>query len=206
MIGSDSKKYVKKCNKGYRYVISCVIVYLYTEKLKTMCAKRLTIAIPDGLYERLQTVKQEINISGVCQEALNMAITIKETNTQALTFNHQQLVDRLKLQKKLLVEQIKEQGRKLGIKSAMTLSYKEFQRIEHLSQGHVRIEANSFAGMWELLASRQPDPNMEFEGDELRELTLLNEENKSIFVEGWMEGVLTVWNQIKDELNDDKAE
>jgi mannose/fructose/N-acetylgalactosamine-specific phosphotransferase system component IIB len=171
-----------------------------------MCAKRLTIAIPNGLYERLQTVKQEINISGVCQEALNMAITLKETQTQALTFDHKQLIDRLKLEKKLLVAQIKEQGRKLGIQSAMTLSYKEFQRIERLSQGHVRIEASSFAGMWKLLASRQPEQNMEFEGEELREMASLNEENKAIFVEGWMEGVLTVWNQIKDELNDMEAE
>lgn len=135
-----------------------------------------------------------------------MAITLKETQTQALTFDHQHLIDRLKLEKKLFVAQIKEQGRKLGIKSAMTLSYKEFQRIERLTQGHTRIDAASFADMWQWIASRQPDLHLQFEDGELSELVPLNDENKSMFVEGWMEGVLTIWQQIKDELNDGEAE
>ena len=166
-----------------------------------MCAKRLTIAIPSGLYERLQTVKQEINISGVCQEALNMAITQKETQTQALTFDHQKLIDRLRLEKKMLTAQIKEEGRKLGVKSAMTLTYKEFQRIERLSQAHVRIDASAFADMWQWLAAREPNLQLQFEDDELKELVPLHDDNKGMFIEGWIEGVLTVWHQVKDDVD-----
>ncbi len=135
-----------------------------------------------------------------------MAITLKETQTQTQTqtqtFDRKQLIERLKLGKKLLTAQIREQGCQLGLKSALSLSYTEFQRIEYLHRGHARICASSFADMWQWLASRQTDNSMEFVDGELSEMIPLNEENKTVFVEGWIEGVLSIWNQIKDELND----
>jgi hypothetical protein len=183
------------------------LLYKCTQKPKGKCvSRRLTIAIPESLYERLQQVKQEINISGVCQEALNMAITLKETNTNSNTCDRQKLIDRLKLEKKLFTAQIKAQGCKIGQKSATTLSYKEFQRIERLTQAHTRIDAGAFADMWQWLAARQAGHEMQFEDDELNELAPLNDENKAIFVEGWIEGVLSVWHQIKDQLDDPEIE
>lgn len=37
-------------------------------------AKRLNISISDDLYERLQAVKDNLNVSGVCQEAIEKAV------------------------------------------------------------------------------------------------------------------------------------
>lgn len=128
-----------------------------------------------------------------------MAITVKETKIDIA--DRQKLVERLKLEKKLLLAQIKEQGFKLGVKSAVTLSYKEFQRIKRLSSANVRIDAGSFAGMWELLAARQPNYEIRFEDGELVELVPLSDENKASFIEGWIEGVISVWHQIEDQVN-----
>lgn len=135
-----------------------------------------------------------------------MAITLKETNTNTNTFDRQKLIDRLKLEKKLLTAQIKAQGCKIGQQSATTLSLKEFQRMERLTQAHTRIDAGAFADMWQWLAARQAGHEMQFEDDELNELAPLNDENKAIFVEGWIEGVLSVWHQIKDQLDDPEIE
>ncbi len=132
-----------------------------------------------------------------------MTITMKQT--QALTFNHQKLIDRLRLEKKMLTANIKEDGRKLGVKSAIALSYQEFQRIERLSQTHVRIDAGAFADMWQWLAARQPELHLQFEDGELREIAILKDNNKATFIEGWMEGVLTVWQKIKNEINNEEA-
>ena len=42
-------------------------------------AKPLGITIPDGLYKRLQTVKNRINVSGVCQEAIEQEVKKQQT-------------------------------------------------------------------------------------------------------------------------------
>jgi len=41
-------------------------------------AQRITSTIPDDLHERLQVVKEGINVSGVCQRAIYLAIQIEE--------------------------------------------------------------------------------------------------------------------------------
>lgn len=152
--------------------------------------------------KRLQPIPLEINSSGLCQEAVDRAVTLKEPQIQPPSFDHQKLIERLKLEKKLFMAQIKQQGWKLGVKSAMTLSYKDFKRIEYLSQAFVGIDAIAFADLWQWLAVRQPDVRLQFEDDDLQELVPLHHENKAIFIEGWIEGVLTVWQQVKAQVDD----
>jgi histidinol-phosphate/aromatic aminotransferase/cobyric acid decarboxylase-like protein len=46
-------------------------------------SKRITIAVPESLFDRLQSVKHHFNISAICQEALDMAVTYEELKQQS---------------------------------------------------------------------------------------------------------------------------
>jgi hypothetical protein len=163
-------------------------------------SQRLTIAVPEALYERLQKVKQELNISGICQEALNMAITLTELKIDS--FDREKLIERLKLERKALLSQVKEKGFKFGLKTAQNLSYQDFKRIEHRSHIDVSLGETAFEQMWEFITSHEVHNEMGLTEDGLSGLLPLSNENKGAFVEGWIEGVLSVWNDIKDKVND----
>jgi hypothetical protein len=165
-------------------------------------SRRLTIAVPESLYERLQKVKHSLNISAVCQEALEMAINLTELKTDS--FDREKLIERLRLERKAVRVQIKEKGFNLGLKSAHNLSYQEFQRFEQRSRIQARFDEAAFADMWELLESRQPAEEMELEEVGLKSFLPLDDSNKGAFMEGWIEGVLSVWRDIKDQVNNDE--
>ena len=43
-----------------------------------MSAQKITVSLSDGLYERLQAVKGEFNMSRVCQDAIEHAVWREE--------------------------------------------------------------------------------------------------------------------------------
>lgn len=134
-----------------------------------------------------------------------MAVTLKELQTE--TSNRETLIERLRLERKALQAQIREKGFKVGIKSADHLSYQEFQRIERgyriLEEGHhggALIHEDVLANLWTLLESHGYFSDAELD-EGINHLLLLSDRNKAAFGEGWIEGVLSVWNEIKDQVD-----
>lgn len=128
-----------------------------------------------------------------------MAITLKELTIDAS--DRETLIKRLKLERKAVLAQIQEKGFKFGQKSAQNLSYQEFQRFEHRQQITEHLDETALEDMWEFLNSHQPDTEMGLEEDGLCGLLILSDQNKAVFVKGWLEGVLSVWNTIKNQVN-----
>lgn len=48
-------------------------------------AQRITITIPDSLHDRLQAVKDQINVSVICQEAIMQAVGIEEIKQKQIS-------------------------------------------------------------------------------------------------------------------------
>ncbi len=70
--------------------------------------KRLTIAVPHLLFLRLHKVKQNLNILAICQEALDMAISMQEL--QITTPNADKLIESLKIEKKRCLTKLNMKG------------------------------------------------------------------------------------------------
>jgi hypothetical protein len=133
-----------------------------------------------------------------------MAISLQEQIVE--NFDSEQLVKRLCQEKQDLLEQVREQGFNFGVKSAASLCYNEFHRIESLSLAEVNVDSEAFAEMWELLDSRRYHNEMRLDEGELSHLLPSDHENKAVFVISWMEGVLSVWNLIKEQVDDEELE
>ncbi|HEY9598222.1 MAG TPA: hypothetical protein V6D33_11190 [Cyanophyceae cyanobacterium] len=107
-------------------------------------------------------------------------------NTETQT----KLVDSLQSAQNALLEQVKQAGIQLGIKSAPNLSYKELRRIARTSKLNLTLDEDALSSLLSFL---------EFHGLKLDEneldLVLLGATSKVAFVNGWIEGVLyAAWN------------
>ena len=95
--------------------------------------QRINISIPESLYERLQTYKDSINVSKVCQDALLAEIKKKEEFVKRVKENSSmtEVIERLKkerIQKYFMFYDI---GREDGFEWAKVASYNEL--IEEIS-------------------------------------------------------------------------
>lgn len=123
-------------------------------------------------------MKNALNVSGVCQEALEMAIRIEELRREESP-NMDTLIERLQIEKQQDAEQWKEEGVIEGKNDALNLSYGEFKQLE--SKQSITddlmnwIEENHFEYMEGFV-------------------------DKDAFLEGWLEGVLSIWDEVKKSL------
>jgi len=100
-----------------------------------MSAQKLTITIPEDLSKRLEKVRDNFNISGICQEALTREIQIQELATDLI--NDESVFERLKLQKaknELTSEQV---GKQEGATLARGMSY---LLLDHLCSLEIDLE------------------------------------------------------------------
>ena len=140
-------------------------------------AERINITIPNTLSERLQVVKGQLNVSRICQEAIEKAVSAQEINIEDIPARDK-LIKRLRMEKEESAKAWKETGFTDGQKDAQELSYDDFQMLEN--KGAISEETRE----WVI-------------ENHFKYYENLNEES---YFEGWIEGALNLWNEIKDEV------
>lgn len=140
-------------------------------------AERITITIPDGLHQRLQVVKEKLNVSGLCQQAIEQAVTIEEIKMKDIPVK-QKVIERLRLEKEVANREWKETGLTDGTKDAEELSYDDFRALE--ATGEVPEETRDWVIEEHFRYYDNPD--------------------ETLYFQGWIEGALHFWNEIKDQL------
>jgi hypothetical protein len=163
-------------------------------------AKRLTIAVPETLFLRLQKVKKNLNISAICQEALDMAVSTQEL--KIATPNADQLIERLRIEKQAMLNQAKDEGFKLGVESSPNLSFQDFQNLEARTRCTcaVHFDDDALDDLWQFLSKRNDPNTWKFNSPGLMQFLNTTPQAKGAFVEGWIEGVLSVWQNLKEQV------
>lgn len=161
-------------------------------------AQRINISISDSLYERLQAVKDHLNVSGICQEAIMNAVYLEELKNKNIP-DMEKLVERLRKQKEEAVKEYGEAGKVQGMEDAMTLDYADFVTIEKASEA-----LNSTDG-WALDPEELLGDSLAGQYSGLAELLNTLEQDDSSFdrrtyAQGWIGGVMEVWDRVKEEI------
>ncbi|HAN73804.1 MAG TPA: hypothetical protein DCQ63_05590 [Planktothrix sp. UBA8402] len=133
-----------------------------------------------------------------------MAISLQEQITP--TFDSESLVKRLREDKETISKQVHEFGFNCGVKSVSVLSYQELHRIKNLSVAGIELDTEAFIYMWDFLDNHHYQNECRLDAGELSYLLPDDDQNKLTFVKSWMEGVLSVWNQIKSEVDQEDGE
>lgn len=162
---------------------------------------RVTIAVPESLFARLQPIKNQLNISAICQEALEIVVTNEELKHQAA--QQEGLVERLRNEKKVLLNQIRQEGFELGVRSTSTLSYKEFQHFERVRSLSDSFDEDILDYLWTFLDTHGYPQVARTRDPDLAHLLDVSSQSRVLFVQGWLDGVLSVWDQVKAQVESD---
>ncbi len=155
-------------------------------------AQRITITLPDDLHERLQMFKESLNVSGVCQQAIDLAVQIEEIKVRTDIPAMEKAITRLRKEKQEASAKWKQTGFKDGLIDATeTLDYLTLKYIGE--GGDIK---KSIPGI-----KNEPTVMMELQHD--RWEGYYEEEDyfeSEIYTQGWIEAVIHVWKEIKDQL------
>jgi hypothetical protein len=161
-------------------------------------SQRVTIAVPEALFERLQPVKHHFNISAICQEALEMAVTFEELKTQAAEQDN--LVERLQAEKKVLLNTVRQEGFELGIRSSSKLTYKDFRHFERVMPLANSLDDEILDYLWNFLDLKEYSQQARVNDPDFAYLLQVDPQSRIVFAQGWMEGVVSVWQTIKAQV------
>jgi post-segregation antitoxin (ccd killing protein) len=175
------------------------VLYKSTQKRRVkVLSKRVTIAVPESLFERLQPVKNHLNISAICQEAIDMAITHEKIKQQYI--QDECLVERLRTEKQVLLKKVQQEGYELGIRSASKLSYKDFQHFERVRPLAASLDEDVLEYLWTYLDSRGYPEAARIHDADFAHLLEVSPQSRVLFSQGWIDGVLSVWTMIKEQV------
>lgn len=161
-------------------------------------SQRVTVAVPDVLFERLQPVKHRFNISAICQEALEMVVTREELKLQVAEQDN--LVERLQLERKVLLNQVRQAGYELGVRSSSKLSYKDFRHFERVSPLATSLDEEVLDYLWSFLDLKEYSQEARMQDPDFAHLLEVDPQSRVVFAQGWLEGVLSVWQIVKAQV------
>jgi negative regulator of replication initiation len=101
--------------------------------------ERVTITLPDELYTRLQSFKDRLNVSGICQKAITRAVHIEECKIKNAPvpdelFVSDDVIERLRLEKQLHDRQSWTDGYEDATKAAEGFSYEDFLKVDEINE------------------------------------------------------------------------
>jgi len=162
-------------------------------------AKKITISVPDDLYEKMTEWKSSFNFSKVFQNAISGMIQKKEDLTSKLRseIDFTSIVDRLKKEKIDYEFNFAEWGKKDGIEWCKTAHYEELQYAlawiaPYKDPAQDEELGDYFAGMFEKYRKR-----MMATGKKAQDAVSGFSEK---YLKGWKEGVELFWSEVKDKL------
>lgn len=126
-----------------------------------------------------------------------MVITREESKFQVAQDN---LVDRLQLEKKILLNKVRQEGFELGVRSSSKLSYKEFRHFERAISLAMSLDEEVLEYLWSFLDLKQYPQEGRISDPDFAYLLSVDPASRVVFAQGWLEGVLSIWQTIKTQV------
>ncbi|MFO7752824.1 MAG: hypothetical protein R6V41_06875 [Desulfobacteraceae bacterium] len=157
--------------------------------------RKVTLSIPDFLYEELKKWRPTLNLSGMFQETVAEAIQKKEEFQKRFQqdFDMPEIIKRLQQEKMESEKNYFDTGKAEGLKWAKTAHYEDLiKAVQHTNPKDLfhTPEMNEYF-------------NKIFKSDKLMKFSY-NQDRlgpyAKLFLEGWSKGILDFYNEIKEKL------
>ena len=163
-------------------------------------SQRVTISIQDDLFDKLQTFKDRLNISRICQWSISEAISLEETKDK-IAPDIENLAVRLRKEKQDICQKIRDEGFEDGIKDANEMGLEEIYILQIHQDEESPKELFSWSATQRTREKIERKPHEE--GEKIKATFfpfLFFDEVEDIYYRGWLDGVLFVWKQVRGEL------
>ena len=157
-------------------------------------AERITVTLPKPLYQRLQLVKENFNVSALCQEAIEYAVSIEENRMNETLSKKEKVIERLRLEQQKSQEEWFDCGKVDGLKDVDDFSFEDFRQLSDLYDSKHELEMHGF---W-LTLDQFPEDFHEMLQRRIEQYSPKPIEES--YLAGWIEGVIDFWDEIKGEI------
>ncbi len=164
--------------------------------------KKITISVPDDLHEKMETRKKQFNFSKIFQNAITESIKKQAEFNARLNeaVSDNQVIKRLKKEKRAFENIIYDKGEMDGIEFAKTASYDDLHYVANSYEPIGDFQSPGF------IQSNYPTNNdtigMYFEDVMIEDERLLTGSVWAEWEEGWLKGVQGFWDEIQAKLED----
>jgi len=159
--------------------------------------QKITLSIPDRLYEKLNEWRSAFNLSKMFQDALSDAIEKKESFSKKFCeeFDMTQIINRLQQEKAQWLKNFYNAGRTRGFGWAQGAHYQDLLYVlEHndtCNSGQEIVRHNRFKAYFEHIYDAHNLTRYAQQG---------NVDHEKKFLEGWFDGVNAFWNQVREQI------
>ncbi len=130
-----------------------------------------------------------------------MAILHEEIKQQFAT--DECLVERLRTEKQILLKKVQQEGYELGIRSASKLSYRDFQHFERVRPIAAAFDEDVLEYLWNYLDGKGYSQAARLHDPDFAHLLEVSPQSRILFCQGWVDGVVSVWEVLKNEVEQD---
>lgn len=161
-------------------------------------SKKITISVPDDLYEKMKEWRSSFNFSKVFQNAMINLISTKESFQKRLNeeMDLSAIIERLKKEKLEVETNFLEKGKTEGVEWSKKAHYKDLQYALSWIPGENPFKDERLG---DYLTQTFSKYKRKVTSTGRMAQSRFNEFTES-FVDGWKEGVETFWNEVKDKL------
>ncbi|HEY9616781.1 MAG TPA: hypothetical protein V6C64_08075 [Microcoleaceae cyanobacterium] len=103
-------------------------------------------------------------------------------------------------ERKVLMNKIHQEGFELGVRSTSKLSYKDFQHFERVQALATALDEDAVEYLWTFLDSRGYPQDSRTHDPDFGQLLAVSPDSGVLFAQGWLEGVLSVWQTVKTQV------
>lgn len=156
-------------------------------------AQKITLSVPDLLYERIKQWRDSFNLSKMFQEVMTEAIQKKEEFQKRFhqDFDLQDIVKRLKIEKYQAEKNFYESGKNQGIQWAKSAHYEDLIYVLQIEDPYQLDSDDRLESYFRTL----------FTSDSRHSALIhFSSDNKKLFLDGWFKGVCHFWKQIEESL------
>ena len=157
-------------------------------------SQRINISVPDDLYQKIQTFKERLPMSRICQEALLRAVRIEEMRSE-VNEDIEKLVIVFKHEREENSRAFFEEGFRDGMKDTFKMDYEWMCHVAYEQDGPPEevFELGASKDTAEKLAHNAFEttgPGFGYALDDAR----------AFYVEGWVDGFQDVWKRVCTKL------
>lgn len=155
--------------------------------------RKITLSIPDMLYEKMEEWRKSFNLSKMFQDALTEAIHKKEEFQRRLQEDHDmaQIIERLRNEKRQTEGNYSEKGKMEGLHWAKNAHYQDLMYALELNDAEHMIKDETLGSYFKAIGGS--DNFIEISSEHINKYGKL-------FLDGWRRGVKAFWNEIREKI------
>ena len=157
---------------------------------------RISISLPDSLIAKLEPIKDGINISQLCREALEQRVAAYEraANREGQELNLDALVQRLRGERELFGGKFEQFGKNNAATWLSTASYLEIQSIAENGQSNGMVKYKLPRAAFNTMKHDMKGMKLSCDGPQA-----------VVYKTAWLDYVKTVWSDIVQQLEGTSA-